>query len=125
MITNSGRVSAVLDWELCTLGDALADVGYLLNSWVSPGEREEDLTPTSAGGFCSRDTLSERYAAKTGRDLDQINTIERFLIGAWLPSIRASTNAIWSVLWVKDDVDLDAQKQGVTTLSEAALELLQ
>ncbi|GIS52127.1 MAG: hypothetical protein Ct9H90mP27_6180 [Gammaproteobacteria bacterium] len=51
MIFSSGQVAAVLDWELCTLGDPLADVGYLLNSWTQPGEHEEDLIPTAVGGF--------------------------------------------------------------------------
>jgi aminoglycoside phosphotransferase (APT) family kinase protein len=125
MITNDGKVSAVLDWELCTLGDPLADVGYLLNSWVAPGEREENLTPTSAGGFCSRETLSERYAASTGRDISEINYYRAF--SHWrLASINQGVYKRYLVGAMGEgrDVDLDAQKQGVTTLSEAALELL-
>ena len=58
IIVGGGQVKAVLDWELCTLGDPLADVGYLLNSWIAPGEGDEDIAPTSAGGFCSRDELA-------------------------------------------------------------------
>lgn len=125
MITNDGKVSAVLDWELCTLGDPLADVGYLLNSWVAPGEREEDLTPTSAGGFCSRETLSERYAQSTGRDLADINYYRAF--SHWrLAAINQGVYKRYLVgaMGEGHDVDLDAQKQGVTTLSEWALELL-
>ena len=125
MITNDGKVSAVLDWELCTLGDPLADVGYLLNSWVAPGEREEDLTPTSAGGFCSRETLSERYAQSTGRDLSDINYYRAF--SHWrLAAINQGVYKRYLVgaMGEGHDVDLDAQKQGVTTLSEMALELL-
>jgi aminoglycoside phosphotransferase (APT) family kinase protein len=125
MITNNGKVSAVLDWELCTLGDPLADVGYLLNSWISPGEREEDLSPTSAGGFCSRETLSERYADATGRDLSDINYYRAF--SHWrLAAINQGVYKRYLVgaMGEGHDVDLDAQKQGVTTLSGAALELL-
>jgi aminoglycoside phosphotransferase (APT) family kinase protein len=125
MITNNGKVSAVLDWELCTLGDPLADVGYLLNSWISPGEREEDLSPTSAGGFCSRETLSERYADATGRDLSNINYYRAF--SHWrLAAINQGVYKRYLVgaMGEGHDVDLDAQKQGVTTLSGAALELL-
>ncbi|RZO84080.1 MAG: phosphotransferase family protein [OM182 bacterium] len=125
MITNDGKVSAVLDWELCTLGDPLADVGYLLNSWVAPGEREEDLTPTSAGGFCSRETLSARYAQSTGRDLSDINYYRAF--SHWrLAAINQGVYKRYLVgaMGEGHDVDLDAQKQGVTTLSEMALELL-
>ena len=111
MITNDGRVSAVLDWELCTLGDPLADVGYLLNSWVGPGEREEDLTPTSAGGFCSRETLSERYAQGTGRDLSDINYYRAF--SHWrLAAINQGVYKRYLVgaMGEGHDVDLDAQK---------------
>ena len=125
MITNDGKVSAVLDWELCTLGDPLADVGYLLNSWVAPGEREEDLTPTSAGGFCSRETLSERYAQSTGRDLEDINYYRAF--SHWrLAAINQGVYKRYLVgaMGEGHDVDLDAQKEGVFTLSEWALELL-
>lgn len=67
------RIAAVLDWELCTLGDPLADVGYLGVYWASPdgvGQRAND--PTGAGGFPSHGDLVERYAARTGRDVGNI-----------------------------------------------------
>ena len=55
MIVKGPRILAVLDWELCTLGDPLADVGYLMNAWASPEEVEAagqgDQAPTAAGGF--------------------------------------------------------------------------
>ncbi len=71
-----GTVAAVLDWELCTLGDTLADVGYLLNSWTEPGDdavRGSGLGPTAAGGFPTRAQIRERYSALTGRDLAGID----------------------------------------------------
>lgn len=58
MIVADGKIQGVLDWELCTLGDPLADVGYLLNAWVQPGEadtRQGDQAPTAAGGFGVKD----------------------------------------------------------------------
>ncbi|MGH7729084.1 MAG: phosphotransferase family protein [Vulcanimicrobiaceae bacterium] len=65
------RVVAVLDWDMCTLGDPLADLGYLLALW----SQAEDPTswwlgamPTRAGGFPRRRELVERYARKSGRD---------------------------------------------------------
>lgn len=68
-----GRVAAVLDWELATIGDPLFDVGYFLASWPVEGE---PLTPTSAlgraalePGYPGRAELAERYAAATGRDV--------------------------------------------------------
>lgn len=69
----TGRVAAVLDWELATIGDPLFDVGYFLASWPAPGE---PLTPTGAlgsavlePGYPNRAELAERYAARTGREV--------------------------------------------------------
>ena len=58
------RVAAVLDWELSTLGDPLADLGLLLFYWAEPGEPAPMLIPTviSRGGFPGRAHLTERYA---------------------------------------------------------------
>ena len=125
MIIGEGKVKAVLDWELCTLGDPLADVGYLLNSWIAPGEGEEDIAPTSAGGFCSREQLAERYAQQTGRDLSAINYYRAF--SHWrLAAIGQGVYKRYLVGAMGDnrDVDLEAQKQGVTLKAEAALEFL-
>ena len=78
MIMAGGSVQAILDWELCTLGDPLADVGYLLNSWVQPGEEGAEETVTGMGGFWSREAMIEAYAKKTGRDLSRINYYRGF-----------------------------------------------
>jgi aminoglycoside phosphotransferase (APT) family kinase protein len=79
MLTKGAHVLAVLDWELCTLGDPLADVGYLLNNWVAPGEPLIAAgSPTGAGGFGSRDEITSRYAAATGFDLTDINYYRAF-----------------------------------------------
>ncbi len=70
----TGRIAAVLDWELCTLGDPLADVGYLAVYWTdpgSPGRRHND--PSGAPGFSTYAELLERYAARTGRDVSAID----------------------------------------------------
>ena len=72
---SEGRVAAVLDWELCTLGDVLADVGFLLNNWAEAGEEAPgwiEPPPTAAGGFPSRAELTEAYAARSGFDLSEV-----------------------------------------------------
>lgn len=125
MIVGDGRVHAVLDWELCTLGDPLADVGYLLNSWVQPGEAEGDLTATAVGGFPTRETLCDRYVAATGRDLADINYYRAF--SHWrLAAIGQGVYKRYLVgaMGENRDVDLDAQKDGVRVRAEAALALL-
>ena len=125
MIVGSGRIQAVLDWELCTLGDPLADVGYLLNSWILPGEVEDDLSATAAGGFASREAMTERYADATGRDLSHINYYRAF--SHWrLAAIGQGVYKRYLVgaMGENRDMDLDAYKESVTTRAEAALELL-
>lgn len=77
-----GRVAAVLDWELCTLGDPLADLGYLGVYWYDPvnGTAHQN-DPTTAGGYGSYAEMVERYAARTGRDVSNIGYYVAF--GAW------------------------------------------
>jgi aminoglycoside phosphotransferase (APT) family kinase protein len=69
------EVAAVVDWELSTLGDPLADVGMLIVYW---GDRDADLFPlfepaTVAPGFPSIDEVKARYAERSGRDLELID----------------------------------------------------
>ncbi len=70
-----GSILAVLDWEIATLGDPLADVGYVLATWPEPGD---DLVASTSAtsmavGFPSRDELLARYGAATGADLSGID----------------------------------------------------
>ena len=61
------EVAAVLDWELCTLGDPLADVGYLGVYWSDPGEAQlRPNDPTGIDGFPTYRELVERYARRHG-----------------------------------------------------------
>jgi aminoglycoside phosphotransferase (APT) family kinase protein len=75
ILSDSGEVAAVVDWELCTLGDPLADVGLLLVYWSQPGDEFVPLfePATLAPGFPTRDELKQRYAEHSGRDLSQID----------------------------------------------------
>jgi aminoglycoside phosphotransferase (APT) family kinase protein len=75
--TRTGCIAAVLDWELATIGDPLADLGYLLTSYPVEGE---PLVPTSAmgtavlePGYPARSQLLDRYADRTGADLSNVN----------------------------------------------------
>ncbi len=75
ILTESGEVAAVLDWELCTLGDPLADVGQLVCYW--PDRSEEPvglgLPANLAPGFPTREELIGRYAERSGRDLSDLD----------------------------------------------------
>lgn len=63
------RIAAIVDWEMATVGDPRADLGYLLSFWLEPGESTplQDLV-TSAPGFPTRAEMVERWATRTGRD---------------------------------------------------------
>ena len=71
-----GRIEAVLDWDMCTRGDPLADLGYVLNYWVEPEDppewREIASMPTWRPGFPSRAEAIARYADRTGFDVAAI-----------------------------------------------------
>ena len=76
---NEGCVAAVLDWELCTLGDPLADLGYIGIYWTDPGQpinRAND--PSGLAGFPAYDDLVDRYARRTGRDVSKIGYYRAF-----------------------------------------------
>ena len=68
-------VAAVLDWEISTLGDPLADLAYALNQWPDPGDPMpvNPDSPTSVPGFPGRNELAQRYAQRTGRDLSRLD----------------------------------------------------
>jgi aminoglycoside phosphotransferase (APT) family kinase protein len=64
-----GSVASVLDWELCTLGDPLADVGTLLAYWPASGEAGEGLLSFSPlPGFPDREEMAAAYLEASGRD---------------------------------------------------------
>jgi aminoglycoside phosphotransferase (APT) family kinase protein len=85
----SGCVAAVLDWELATIGDPLADLGYLLTSYPAPGEPH---VPTAAMGtavlevgYPSRAELLDRYAERSRADVSNVNwyaTLAMFKLAA-------------------------------------------
>ena len=83
LISPDGEVAAVLDWEICTLGDPLADVGLLMVYWADPGDAASAmLSPATAlEGFPDRDQLAARYAERTGRDLSELSLYTAF--GYW------------------------------------------
>jgi aminoglycoside phosphotransferase (APT) family kinase protein len=67
---DGSEVRAVLDWELCTLGDPLADVGALMAYWPRPGDvGAGPFVSSRLPGFPDREELAAIYAAETGRDL--------------------------------------------------------
>jgi len=128
MIVNaSGRVGAVLDWELCTLGDPLADVGYLLNNWTEPGEsspvRLMAKAPTACGGFPSRAEFVDAYARRTGRDVSGLGYYRAFQY--WrLAAIVEGGLARYLAGAMGDQADTDRIARSVERLAQAAAAML-
>lgn len=75
MLDDRGEVIAVLDWEICTLGDPLADLGLLQVYWTGPDDDASAWTgsATTVPGFWNRAQLAERYAQVSGRDIAQLD----------------------------------------------------
>jgi aminoglycoside phosphotransferase (APT) family kinase protein len=84
VLDDNGEVQAILDWEICTLGDPLADLGLLLVYWAEPEDADQALVgvaPTSLPGFARRSELMDRYAERTGLDVSKISYYRAF--GFW------------------------------------------
>jgi aminoglycoside phosphotransferase (APT) family kinase protein len=119
-----GRINAVLDWELCTLGDPLADLGYLGVYWFDG--RPETMRandPTSAGGFMAYSDLIERYARRTGRDVSGIGYYIAF--GCWRLAVISEgvySRYVHGAMVLEEDVDLAVFKESTEALAQRAWE---
>jgi len=122
----AGRIAAVLDWELCTLGDPLADVGYLGVYWYdgeAANTRAND--PTSAGGFPSYPDLLQRYALRTGRDLSGIGYYVAF--SCWRLAVISEgvyARYLHGAMGSQEGVEFETFKVGTEGLAERALEAM-
>jgi aminoglycoside phosphotransferase (APT) family kinase protein len=69
-----GKCVAVYDWDMCTRGDPLADVGTVMAVWYDAGEESTGLDPmpTTTPGFMTRAEAIERYGERSGRDLSDV-----------------------------------------------------
>lgn len=124
IVDSLGTVRGVLDWELWTLGDVLADLGFLLNNWREPGETTPqvwmEVPPTVAGGFGSRTDVIERYVARSGFDVgatDYYRAFQHWKMGVIAEGMkrRYESNQMAST-----DVDFDHLSQRVINLAELA-----
>ena len=79
-----GRVVAILDWEMATLGDPLVDLGLLLCYWADrrdpPARRQSVSQITAEPGFMTRAEVLARYASSAGRDVSRIAFYETFAL---------------------------------------------
>ena len=123
----TGKINAVLDWELCTLGDPMADVGYLMNDWNGPDYQGPTASGTessavSCGGFPDRAIMLARYEALTGRSTASVNYYRAFQY--WrLAAIVEGVLARYLKGVMGDGGDTNRFKAQVEALATAAVEL--
>lgn len=124
ILTPAGEVAAVVDWELCTLGDPLADLGTLMAYWPDRGEAVVALGQPAnlAPGFPDRDELVARYAERSGRDVSRLSYF--LALGYWkLAIILEGVYARYAAgAYGQADANLDAFREMVDRLAEAAAE---
>jgi aminoglycoside phosphotransferase (APT) family kinase protein len=117
------RLLAVLDWEMATIGDPLADIGYLCMMWSERddphlGLREQVAKVTRAEGFLSRAQLVARYEQVTGRSIADLRWYETLAL--WKMAIFMEGNYRRAVAGSTDDPYLRSFDQGVVELAQAA-----
>jgi aminoglycoside phosphotransferase (APT) family kinase protein len=119
------RLMAVFDWEMATIGDPLADVGYLTTLWVDrddpPLGKFELSGVTREEGFPSRDELVARYEEGTGRTVEGIRWYRTLAL--WKSIVFMEGNYKRAVEGSTDDPYLKGFGEGVIELSERAEEM--
>jgi aminoglycoside phosphotransferase (APT) family kinase protein len=115
---------SILDWEMATVGDPLADVGYLCATWAESGDPGNPMLELSAAtrlpGFESRDDLRARYARRSGRDLSRLDWYE--ILALWKCAIFLESSRRRWLDWTTDDPYFARLESGVPLLARQALE---
>ena len=120
------RLIAIFDWELSTIGDPLADVGYMTVTWAEPGD-PEDTSFSSLGavtrqsGFPSREELIKRYEERTGRSMSALNWYQALAL--WKAAVFMEGNLKRFQAGASDDEYLGLFVEGVPALADAALQI--
>jgi aminoglycoside phosphotransferase (APT) family kinase protein len=119
------RLSAIFDWELATIGDPLADVGYLVATWRQPDDPESTigaLTPVTAQpGFPTREQLVARYERRSGRPVAALRWYTTLAL--WKSAIFLEGSYKRRLAGTTDDPWFDALKDGVPEIAERALRI--
>ncbi len=118
-----GRVAAVVDWEISTLGDPLADLAYSINGWGRPGVISgRGVRPSQAPGYPIHTELLERYATRTGVDLSNIGFYMSFNHWKTVCIIDGVLARYYAGQKGTEGVDLDGLRFGRDEALSAAIE---
>jgi aminoglycoside phosphotransferase (APT) family kinase protein len=117
---------AIFDWELSTIGDPLADVGYMTVTWVEPDDAQDTMFAqigalTRREGFLGRDELIARYEERSGRSMSALNWYQALAL--WKAAVFMEGNYKRFQSGNSDDEYLAAFDRGVPMLAEKAREI--
>jgi aminoglycoside phosphotransferase (APT) family kinase protein len=121
--TAPAQLRAVLDWEMATIGDPLADIGYLCMMWSEPGDptsglREHLGNVTKAEGFPTRAELIARYEERSGRSMSNIRWYTTLAL--WKSVVFMEGNYKRAIAGTTDDPYLRQFGAGVLELASQA-----
>ena len=117
------RLLAIFDWELATIGDPLADLGYLTVTWVEAGDPADTMfssrsAVTRADGFPTRERLIARYEERSGRPVGSLGWYQALAL--WKAAVFMEGNYRRFLAGSTDDSFLELFDEGVPALAEKA-----
>jgi aminoglycoside phosphotransferase (APT) family kinase protein len=120
------RLAAVLDWEMATVGDPLADLGYLTATWAEAGDPENPMLAlsrlTARPDFAGRAQLAQLYGRLTGRPLDQLGWYQ--VLALWKSAIFLEGSYKRYLAGASSDRYFASLDTGVPALARAAQALI-
>jgi aminoglycoside phosphotransferase (APT) family kinase protein len=116
------RLVAIFDWELATIGDPLADLGYLVATWSQADDPEDALrglsAATRAPGFPTRDELIARYEERSGRSMSDVRWY--MTLALWKTAVFLEGSYKRRLAGTTEDAFFDRLETGVPLIAERA-----
>ncbi len=116
------RLNAIFDWELATIGDPLADVGYLVATYAQPGDDEHTLfalgAVTRSPGFPTREQLIARYEERSGRSMSDVRWYTTLAL--WKSAVFLEGSYKRRLAGTTEDAFFDRLEAGVPAIAERA-----
>ena len=120
------RLVAIFDWEMATIGDPLADLGYMVMHWTQPGDPSSKFnlhTVTRLEGFPTREELVARYEERSGRSMQALNWY--VTLALWKAVVFMEGNYKRALAGSTDDPYLKTFGDGVVEIAQRALHVSQ
>jgi aminoglycoside phosphotransferase (APT) family kinase protein len=119
------RLIAIFDWELATIGDPLADVGYMLATWAQEGDPQNAISAlggvTRGPGFPKREELVARYEERSGRSMSDVRWY--MALALWKSAVFLEGSYKRRLAGTTEDPFFDLLKDGVPQIADRAWQL--